>query len=110
MLARTLALALGGALALGTAPAPLRAAPAVVDVQAARPAATLPAPTAAPNPVVEALRDRIDAIRAAAGSGEASRPPATPLRATRTLPQLYQMNGFQPLWDHAPPAVARRHC
>lgn len=96
MLARTLALALGGALVLGTAPAPLRAAPAVVDVQAARPAATLPAPTAAPNPVVEALRDRIDAIRAADGEVEAA---GDALRATRTLPQLYQMNGFQPLWD-----------
>ncbi len=54
------------------------------------------APSALPNPVLEALRDRIDAIRASGGDVEAA---GDSLRATRSLPQLYQMNGFQPLWD-----------
>jgi murein L,D-transpeptidase YcbB/YkuD len=57
---------------------------------------TQSAPTTAPNPVLEALRDRIDAIRASGGDVEAA---GDSLRATRSLPQLYQMNGFQPLWD-----------
>lgn len=88
------AFTLGLALAVGTSSS--HAAAAVVDVQVAKPSATLPAPSAAPNPMVEALRDRIDAIRAAGGEVEAA---GESLRATRTLPQLYQMNGFQPLWD-----------
>jgi murein L,D-transpeptidase YcbB/YkuD len=56
----------------------------------------LPPPSAAPNPVVEAIHDRIDAIRAGGVAVEAA---GDRLRATRSLPQLYQMNGFQPLWD-----------
>lgn len=74
--------------------APIPRAPSAVPGSAA-----VPTPAAAPNPVVEALRDRIDAIRAAAGSGGGIEAAGEPLRATRTLPQLYQMNGFQPLWD-----------
>ncbi len=46
--------------------------------------------------MLEALRERIDAIRASGGDVEAA---GDSLRATRSLPQLYQMNGFQPLWD-----------
>ena len=72
------------------AAAPLASVPAVAQ---ASPAAT---PATAPNAVVEALRDRIDAMRAAGGAIDAA---GDPLRATRMLPQLYQMNGFQPLWD-----------
>jgi murein L,D-transpeptidase YcbB/YkuD len=67
-----------------------------VEVTLLPAAAAQPAPTAAPNPVLEALRERIDAIRASGGDVEAA---GDSLRATRSLPQLYQMNGFQPLWD-----------
>ena len=55
------------------------------------PAAAQPAA----NPVMEALRERVEAINATGDvtvEGEA-------LRATRTLAQLYPMHGFQPLWD-----------
>jgi murein L,D-transpeptidase YcbB/YkuD len=59
---------------------------AAQDASMAQPAA---------NPVMEALRERVEAINASGDvtvEGEA-------LRATRTLAQLYPMNGFQPLWD-----------
>ncbi len=79
--------------------APVAAAPRTsvpVEVSLLPAAAAQPAPTAAPNPVVEALRERIDAMRASDGDVAAA---GDSLRATRSLPQLYQMNGFQPLWD-----------
>lgn len=52
---------------------------------------------AAPNPVVEALRERIEALNTSAGvtiEGET-------LYATRSLVPIYAGNGYQPLWDRA---------
>jgi murein L,D-transpeptidase YcbB/YkuD len=74
---------------LASAPRPAAAQAAQTQPQAqaqAQPAS---------SPVMEALRERIEAINATgqvAVQGEL-------LRATRTLSQLYPMNGFQPLWD-----------
>ena len=82
--------------------APTSARTSVALAAAAVATATAPTTVAtAPNPVVEALRERVDAIRAAAEGGGSGGIEAggEPLRATQTLPQLYQMNGFQPLWD-----------
>ncbi len=76
------------------APAPRPATP--VDVSLLPAAAAQAAPTAPPNPVVEVLRERIDTMRASDAGVEVA---GDALRATRSLPQLYQMNGFQPLWD-----------
>lgn len=85
------------ALLILTAAATACATAAAVANGAARSAAAAATVTATvPNPVVEALRDRVDAMRAAGGAVDAA---GDPLRATRMLPQLYQMNGFQPLWD-----------
>ena len=69
----------------------LAALPTLPRAVAQVPAATQPAA----NPVMEALRERIETINATGDvtvEGEA-------LRATRTLSQLYPMHGFQPLWD-----------
>ncbi|NBU25874.1 MAG: hypothetical protein EBS39_09730, partial [Gammaproteobacteria bacterium] len=49
------------------------------------------------NPVVEALRERIEALNAGGTvtiEGEA-------LYATRSLVPIYSGNGYQPLWDRA---------
>jgi murein L,D-transpeptidase YcbB/YkuD len=95
ILAVTFALTLAGPPAGAQAPAaPKPVAPVEVSLLPAT--AVQAAPTAAPSPVVEAIRDRIDAIRASGGEVEAA---GDALRATRSLPQLYQMNGFLPLWD-----------
>ncbi len=96
-----LAATLGVALALAASPGGAQAAAAPragtpVEVSLLPATAAQAAPTSAPNPVVEALRERIDAIRASDGDVEAA---GDSLRATRSLPQLYQMNGFLPLWD-----------
>jgi murein L,D-transpeptidase YcbB/YkuD len=82
-LAATLAVTLATLLLAALAAPPDAAAQ---DASMAQPAA---------NPVMEALRERVEAINASGDvtvEGEA-------LRATRTLAQLYPMNGFQPLWD-----------
>jgi L,D-transpeptidase YcbB len=57
--------------------------------------ATLAQVSVQPDPVVEALRERIDAL---ATSGQVAVEGDT-LRAARALPELYQANGFRPLWD-----------
>jgi len=87
---------LGAALALAAAPVPAQRDGTPVEVSLLPAAVVQAAPTTAPNPVVEAIRDRIDAMRASEGEIEAA---GDALRATRSLPQLYQMNGFLPLWD-----------
>ena len=51
----------------------------------------------APDPVVEALRERVDALAA----GAAVTFDDELLRAANSLPQLYQANGYRPLWDGA---------
>jgi len=91
-----LAIAAAFAAALTFAAAPAARPGTPVEVQLLPASAAQPAPTAAPNQVLEALRERIDAIRASGGEIEAG---GETLRATRSLPQLYQMNGFLPLWD-----------
>jgi murein L,D-transpeptidase YcbB/YkuD len=67
----------------------LAAAPAV---RAQAPAA---APAARPDPLVEALRERVEAI----SSGSTAQIDGETIRSTRALPRLYEANGFRPLWD-----------
>jgi L,D-transpeptidase YcbB len=48
-------------------------------------------------PVIEAVRERVEALSA---SGQLS-VDGTPLSATRSLAALYELHGFQPFWDAA---------
>lgn len=65
---------------------------------AAQAAAPAPAkPSSAVNPVVEALRERIEALN----SGNAVTIEGDALYATRSLVPIYAGNGYQPLWDRA---------
>jgi L,D-transpeptidase YcbB len=57
--------------------------------------ATVIAASGTPDPVVEALRERIEAV---ATRGDVTFE-GEQLRANRSLPQLYQLHGFEPLWD-----------
>ncbi len=56
---------------------------------------SIQSPAAAPDPIAEALRERIDAL---AGGSQVAVEGDT-LRAAHSLPLLYQANDFQPLWD-----------
>jgi murein L,D-transpeptidase YcbB/YkuD len=66
----------------------------VLGVHAAAAAAPTPA---AGDPLIEALRERIEVLSA---SGRLS-VEGTPLSATRSLATLYELHGFQPFWDSA---------
>ncbi len=59
--------------------------------------ATVVAASGTPDPVVEALRERIEAV---ATRGDVTFE-GEQLRANRSLPQLYRLHGFEPLWDAA---------
>ena len=47
--------------------------------------------------VIEALRERVEALSA----GGRLSVEGTPLSATRSLPAIYELHGFQPFWDAA---------
>ena len=59
-------------------------------------AAAAPTPASA-DPLIEALRERVEAL---AASGRLS-VEGTPLSATRSLAKAYELHGFQPFWDAA---------
>jgi murein L,D-transpeptidase YcbB/YkuD len=54
-------------------------------------------PPAAADPVIEAVRERVEALSA----GGRLSVEGTPLSATRSLATLYELHGFQPFWDGA---------
>jgi L,D-transpeptidase YcbB len=49
------------------------------------------------DPVIEAVRERIEALSAGGNLSVEG----TPLSATRSLPAIYELHGFQPFWDYA---------
>jgi murein L,D-transpeptidase YcbB/YkuD len=64
----------------------------VLGVHALAAAAQTPASA---DPVIEAVRERVEALSA----GGRMSVEGTPLSATRSLATLYELHGFQPLWD-----------
>jgi L,D-transpeptidase YcbB len=59
--------------------------------------AAAPQSSASAGPVVEALRERVEALSA----GDKLSVDGTPLSTTRSLATLYELHGFQPFWDSA---------
>jgi murein L,D-transpeptidase YcbB/YkuD len=53
--------------------------------------------SASTDPVIEAVRERVEALSA----GGRLSVEGTPLSATRSLATLYELRGFQPFWDSA---------
>jgi L,D-transpeptidase YcbB len=53
--------------------------------------------SASTDPVIEAVRERVEALSA----GGRLSVEGTPLSATRSLAALYELHGFQPFWDSA---------
>ena len=58
------------------------------------------------DPLIEALRERIEALSAAGGLSVEG----TPLSATRSLPAIYELHGFQPFWDSAASRSSSNSC
>jgi murein L,D-transpeptidase YcbB/YkuD len=66
----------------------------VLGIHALAAAAQTPAST---EPVIEAVRERVEALSA----GGRLSVEGTPLSATRSIATLYELHGFQPFWDSA---------